>query len=77
MSVGALGFLIVFTVFKLRMTRHRRRGVPNEENPQMEWDDSGLNIIENPMDIEANVIFDLNEFKIDFLKLLIGRICQK
>jgi hypothetical protein len=28
----------------------KRKGFPNEENPQMEWDDSGLNITENPLD---------------------------
>jgi hypothetical protein len=34
------------------MSRGRRRPAlqTNEENPQMEWDDSGLNIIENPLE---------------------------
>lgn len=34
------------------MSRGRRRTAlqTNEENPQMEWDDSGLNITENPLE---------------------------
>lgn len=50
----AFGFLLVFAAIKLHTTRilynNKRKCVVNEENPQMEWDDSGLNIIENPLD---------------------------
>ena len=54
---GLLSFILVFTA--LRMSRSRRRAgsnQTNEENPQLEWDDSGLNITENPME-ELDVFF--------------------
>lgn len=47
MFAGLMGFLIVFTIVRMK---NRRRGGANEENPQMEWDDSGLNITENPLE---------------------------
>ncbi len=50
MSVCSVGFLLIFAALKLRASRNRRRPGTNEENPQMEWDDSGLNIIENPLE---------------------------
>lgn len=49
----AIGFLLVFGAIKLhtsRVFRGKRKALPNEENPQMEWDDSGLNITENPLE---------------------------
>ena len=53
----AVGFLLVFGAVKVYMTRNvgKRKGFPNEENPQLEWDDSGLNITENPLEsLEVN-----------------------
>ena len=47
----SIGFVLVFGAIKLYTSRKGgRKQVPNEENPQMEWDDSGLNITENPLD---------------------------
>ena len=48
-----IGFLIVFGAIKLHNGGYfgpKRKALPNEENPQMEWDDSGLNITENPLE---------------------------
>jgi hypothetical protein len=48
---GLLGFILVFTAIRMKYSRDKRCGGRlNEENPQMEWDDSGLNIISNPLD---------------------------
>lgn len=50
----AVGFMLVFGAIKTYLSRSggvgKRKGFPNEENPQLEWDDSGLNITENPLD---------------------------
>jgi hypothetical protein len=49
----AVGFILVFGAIKMhnaRVFNSRRKNLPNEENPQMEWDDSGLNITENPLE---------------------------
>ena len=49
----AVGFMLVFGAIKMYLSKssaYRRKGLPNEENPQMEWDDSGLNITENPLE---------------------------
>lgn len=47
----SIGFVLVFGAIKIYTSRRGgRKQVPNEENPQMEWDDSGLNITENPLD---------------------------
>ncbi|RNA03746.1 Calsyntenin, partial [Brachionus plicatilis] len=47
----SIGFVLVFGAIKMYTSRTGgRKQVPNEENPQMEWDDSGLNITENPLD---------------------------
>jgi hypothetical protein len=48
-SAGSLAFLFAYVALKFR--RNGRRILASEENPQMEWDDSGLNIIENPIEI--------------------------
>jgi len=50
MSVCSVAFLLVFAALRLYASRNKRRPLANEENPQMEWDDSGLNIIENPLE---------------------------
>jgi hypothetical protein len=56
MVVCAFGFIVLFVTVRLNKAgffgnNGRRRQVPNEENPeQMEWDDSSLNITENPLD---------------------------
>ena len=55
----AVGFLLVFGAVKVYLNKNmgKRKGFPNEENPQMEWDDSGLNITENPLEnLEVRVI---------------------
>ena len=58
----AFGFILVFAAIKIHTSkilfRHKRKSLVNEENPQMEWDDSGLNITENPLDtLEVNDAF--------------------
>lgn len=52
MAACGIGFLLVFAAIKLHTSRmmYKRKAIINEENPQMEWDDSGLNITENPLD---------------------------
>lgn len=52
MASCGIGFLLVFSVVRLFNRRSSgRKPLPNEENPpQMEWDDSGLTITENPFD---------------------------
>ena len=63
-----VGFILVFGVIKLHTSRFfqggRRKVLINEENPQMEWDDSGLNITENPLDnlkMNKEYIYDDHE----------------
>jgi hypothetical protein len=63
-----VGFILVFGVIKLHTSRFfqggRRKVLINEENPQMEWDDSGLNITENPLDnlkVNKEYIYDDHE----------------
>lgn len=49
----AMGFLLLFGAVRLRSVGYfggKKKNLINEENPQMEWDDSGLNITENPLD---------------------------
>lgn len=53
MASCAIGFLLVFGAIKMYTSKafgQKRKALPNEENPQMEWDDSGLNITENPLE---------------------------
>jgi hypothetical protein len=48
-----MGFLLLFGAVRLRSVGYfggKKKNLINEENPQMEWDDSGLNITENPLD---------------------------
>lgn len=50
----AFGFVLVFAAIKIHTSKilfnHKRKSMANEENLQMEWDDSGLNITENPLE---------------------------
>jgi ABC-type transport system involved in multi-copper enzyme maturation permease subunit len=54
MAACSVGFILVFAAIKIHTSRilynNKRKSMINEENPQMEWDDSGLNITENPLD---------------------------
>lgn len=56
MCVCGMGFFLVFGAIRINSSffGNKRSKVPNEENPNMEcgmeWDDSGLNITENPLD---------------------------
>jgi hypothetical protein len=52
-AVGLIAFSVAYAVIKLKTSHEGRRNLTNEENPQMEWDDSGLNIIENPLEVIA------------------------
>ncbi|CAF0843509.1 unnamed protein product [Brachionus calyciflorus] len=57
MASCAIGFLLVFGAIKMYTSRvlSKRKPLPNEENPPLEWDDSGLNITENPLEtLEIN-----------------------
>jgi hypothetical protein len=66
--VGFLLFMIVLGVLRIRAAHNRR--VPSmDERPEMEWDNSELNITVNPIDQE--VCF-LTRFSI--LKLLVFRL---
>ncbi|XP_052239377.1 calsyntenin-1-like [Dreissena polymorpha] len=49
--VGFLLFMIVLGVLRIRAAHHRRRPA-NESGQEMEWDNSELNIIVNPIDQE-------------------------
>jgi hypothetical protein len=54
--------MLVFGAVKLYtggFLSRKKKQLPNEENPQMEWDDSGLNITENPLE-SLEVIIVLN-----------------
>ncbi len=56
MCVCGMGFFLIFGAVRLYTNgffNNKRKMLPNEENPQMdgmEWDDSGLNITENPLE---------------------------
>ena len=60
MCACGMGFLLVFGAIRLHSLGvfggnnsadlNKKKNLINEENPQMEWDDSGLNIIENPLE---------------------------
>ena len=54
MSVCSLSFLLIVSLYRMYssgyLSEKRRKFFQSEENPQMEWDDSGLNITENPLD---------------------------
>lgn len=55
LCVCGMSFFLIFGAIRLNNTLfgNKRRPLSNEENPNMdgmEWDDSGLNITENPLD---------------------------
>ena len=77
MCVCGMGFFVVFGAIRLytnSFLNRRRKPLPNEENPQMdgmEWDDSGLNITENPLDkLEVN-FYVTREKQIKILNFLL------
>jgi hypothetical protein len=57
LSVGSAGLIVILVAYRLRSTENstKKNSIINEENPQMEWDDAGLNITENPLE-SINVI---------------------
>ena len=66
MCAFGMGFLLVFGAIRLHSiwvfgssNANKKKNLINEENPQqLEWDDSGLNIIENPLEtFEVNIFF--------------------
>lgn len=62
----AMGFLLIFGAMRLRSAGffgNRKKNLINEENPQMEWDDSGLNITENPLDNFDVIVFAFKSLK--------------
>jgi len=50
--VGFLMFMIVLGVLRIRAAHYRRRGTTMDDKQEMEWDNSELNIIVNPIDQE-------------------------
>lgn len=66
MCVCGLGFFLIFGAIRINRTfsERKRKALPNEENPNMdgmEWDDSGLNITENPLEkLQAKKEYRLN-----------------
>ncbi|XP_052820874.1 calsyntenin-1-like [Mya arenaria] len=50
--VGFLLFMIVLGVLRIRAAHHHRRVPTNDNGQEMEWDNSELNIIVNPIDQE-------------------------
>lgn len=55
MASCGIGFMLVFGAIRIYTSNMfnngmKRKQVPNEENPPLEWDDSGLNITENPLE---------------------------
>lgn len=55
MCICGMGFFLIFGAIRMNSVfmGRKRKLLPNEENPNMdgmEWDDSGLNITENPLD---------------------------
>ena len=54
--VGFLLFMIVLGVLRIRAAHNRR--VPSmDERPEMEWDNSELNITVNPIDQEVCSVY--------------------
>lgn len=66
-SVGSAGLIVILVAYRIKSTTssNRKNSIINEENPQMEWDDSGLNITENPLE-SINVCSNLT--KLDYLE---------
>jgi len=57
--VGFIMFMIIVGVMRIRSAHHRSVEVNVEERQEMEWDNSALNIIVNPMDRET--VYDETE----------------
>ena len=61
MASCGVGFMLVFGAIRIYTSNifsvNKKKPIGCEENPQMEWDDSGLNITENPLDaLEVTLI---------------------
>jgi len=54
--VGFLIFMIVLGVIRIRAAHQRSQVVTVDERQEMEWDNSALNIIVNPMEQEGATI---------------------
>jgi hypothetical protein len=75
----AVGFMLVFGAIKIYLSKShnggKRKGFPNEENPQMEWDDSGLNITENPLEtLEVTKLINKINMRIKIAHLIFTQI---
>lgn len=51
--VGFLMFMIILGVIRIRATHRRTQVVQVEDKLDMEWDNTELNITENPMEKEV------------------------
>jgi len=53
LSIFGTGFFVVLGAIRLSSFMNGKRSAPGEDSPNMDemmWDDSGLNITENPLD---------------------------
>ena len=52
--IGFLVFLVVLGVSRVRSAQRRSVDVNMDDKPEMEWDNSALNITVNPMELEVS-----------------------
>ena len=76
--IGFLVFLVVLGVSRVRSAQRRSVDVNMDDKPEMEWDNSALNITVNPMELEVSnysffLPFDaLNSSSVFFLVLWVN-----